>query len=55
MIQFVGKTGRTKRYVIQMLRDCDLTRIESNELKTSDLNLEHITIIVRDRKNPHKK
>jgi hypothetical protein len=37
------KTGRTKRYVIQMLRDCDLTRIESNELKTSDL-IEHCKI-----------
>jgi integrase len=37
------KTGRTKRYVIQMLRDCDLARIESNKLKTSDL-IEHCRI-----------
>jgi len=33
-------TGRTKRYVIQMLRDCDLANIQSNQLKTSDL-IEH--------------
>jgi integrase len=37
------KTGRTKRYVIQMLRDCDLAHIESNKLKTSDL-IEHCRI-----------
>ncbi|EOB4973542.1 site-specific integrase [Vibrio fluvialis] len=30
-------TGRTKQYVIRLLRDCDISRIESNELKTSDL------------------
>lgn len=30
-------TGRTKRYVIQMLRDCDIAKIQSNKLKTSDL------------------
>ncbi|OLQ70325.1 integrase [Photobacterium proteolyticum] len=34
------KTGRTKRYVIQMLRDCDIANIDSNQLKTSDL-IEH--------------
>lgn len=33
-------TGRTKQYVIRLLRDCDISRIESNELKTSDL-IEH--------------
>lgn len=32
-----NNTGRTKRYVIQMLRDCDIAKIRSNELKTSDL------------------
>ncbi|KUI97160.1 phage integrase family protein [Vibrio sp. MEBiC08052] len=31
------KTGRTKQYVIRMLRDCDIARLESNQLKTSDL------------------
>ncbi|KZX00937.1 integrase [Pseudoalteromonas luteoviolacea] len=31
------KTGRTKRYVIQMLIDCELAKIDSNQLKTSDL------------------
>ncbi|SHO55137.1 site-specific integrase [Vibrio quintilis] len=30
-------TGRTKRYVIQMLRDCDLAKVDSNKLKSSDL------------------
>jgi integrase len=30
-------TGRTKRYVIQMLRDCEIAKIQSNKLKTSDL------------------
>ena len=39
-------TGRTKRYVIMMLIDCDISRINSNELKTSDL-IEHC----RNRKN----
>lgn len=34
------KTGRTKQYVIRMLRDCDIARIMSNQLKTSDL-IEH--------------
>lgn len=33
-------TGRTKRYVILMLRDCDIGEIDSRELKTSDL-VEH--------------
>lgn len=31
------KTGRTKQYVIRMLRDCDIAKIQSNELMTSDL------------------
>jgi integrase len=30
-------TGRTKRYVIQMLRDCPIASTFSNELKSSDL------------------
>jgi len=30
-------TGRTKRYVIQMLRDCDISKVQSDKLKTSDL------------------
>ena len=30
-------TGRTKQYVIRMLRDCDIANIQSNKLKTSDL------------------
>ena len=30
-------TGRTKQYVIRMLRDCDIASIQSNKLKTSDL------------------
>ncbi len=30
-------TGRTKQYVIYMLRDCDIAKVESNQLKTSDL------------------
>ncbi|WCE29979.1 site-specific integrase [Vibrio sp. SCSIO 43137] len=34
------KTGRTKQYVIRMLRDCDIAKIDSNELLTSDL-IEH--------------
>lgn len=33
-------TGRTKRYVIQMLRDCPIASVMSNELKSSDL-IEH--------------
>ncbi|MGF1762447.1 site-specific integrase [Aliivibrio kagoshimensis] len=33
-------TGRTKRYVILMLRDCDIGEIDSRELKTSEL-VEH--------------
>ncbi|USD60790.1 site-specific integrase [Vibrio sp. SCSIO 43140] len=32
-----NNTGRTKRYVIEMLRDCDIAQIDTNELKTSDL------------------
>lgn len=32
-----NNTGRTKRYVIQMLRDCDIGKIMSDDLKTSDL------------------
>ncbi len=36
-------TGRTKRYVIQMLRDCEIAKIQSNKLKTSDL-IEHCKI-----------
>ncbi|WP_070962869.1 site-specific integrase [Vibrio sonorensis] len=35
-----ANTGRTKRYVIQLLRDCDIANIDSNSLKTSDL-IEH--------------
>ncbi|ENL3533026.1 integrase [Vibrio cholerae] len=31
------KTGRTKQYVIRMLRDCDIANIESDQLKSSDL------------------
>ncbi|MFT5849185.1 hypothetical protein [Psychroserpens sp.] len=37
------KTGRTKRYVIQMLRDCDIAKINSNKLKTCDL-IEHCKV-----------
>lgn len=33
-------TGRTKQYVIQMLRDCDIANIMSDLLKTSDI-IEH--------------
>jgi integrase len=33
-------TGRTKQYVIRMLRDCDISEIESNHLQSSDL-IEH--------------
>ena len=39
-------TGRTKSYVIKMLIDCDIGRVNSNELKSSDL-IEHC----RNRKN----
>lgn len=35
-----GKTGRTKRYVIKMLMDCDNSKVRSDSLKTSDL-IEH--------------
>jgi integrase len=38
-----ANTGRTKRYVIQMLRDCELAKIQSNRLKTSDL-IQHCKI-----------
>ncbi|MDO6583227.1 site-specific integrase [Photobacterium sp. 2_MG-2023] len=31
------RTGRTKQYVLRMLRDCDISLVESNKLKTSDL------------------
>jgi hypothetical protein len=34
------KTGRTKQYVIRMLRDCDIAKVESDKLRTSDL-IEH--------------
>ncbi|UAB70663.1 site-specific integrase [Vibrio sp. SCSIO 43132] len=34
------RTGRTKQYVIRMLRDCDIANIESNRLKSSDI-IEH--------------
>ncbi|WP_087019042.1 tyrosine-type recombinase/integrase [Thaumasiovibrio subtropicus] len=30
-------TGRTKQYVIRMLRDCDIATVKSNELTTRDL------------------
>lgn len=33
-------TGRTKQYVIKMLRDCDIANVPSEQLKTSDL-IEH--------------
>ncbi|WP_028864709.1 tyrosine-type recombinase/integrase [Psychromonas aquimarina] len=33
-------TGRTKQYVIKMLRDCDIAAIRSDSLKTSDI-IEH--------------
>jgi len=35
-----NKTGRTKQYVIKMLMDCDIAKIRTNELRTSDL-IEH--------------
>lgn len=31
------KTGRTKRYVLRLLRDCDIAKINSKEIRTSDL------------------
>ena len=31
------KSGRTKQYVIKLLRDCDIAKVESNQLRTSDL------------------
>jgi integrase len=37
------KTGRTKRYVIEMLRDCEIAKVQSNKLKTSDL-IQHCKI-----------
>ena len=33
-------TGRTKQYVIKMLRDCDIANIQTDSLKTSDI-IEH--------------
>ena len=30
-------TGRTKQYVIKMLRDCDIASVMSDQLKTSDI------------------
>ena len=33
-------TGRTKQFVIKMLMDCDISKVLSNQLKTSDL-IEH--------------
>ena len=35
-----NNTGRTKQYVIKMLIDCDISKIMTNELRTSDL-IEH--------------
>lgn len=32
-----NNTGRTKQFVIKMLRDCDISKIKSNELTTADL------------------
>ena len=34
-----NNTGRTKRYVIQMLRDCEIANVLTDELKSSDLIL----------------
>ncbi|WP_022945385.1 site-specific integrase [Pseudoalteromonas ruthenica] len=34
-----NNTGRTKRFVIKMLMDCDVANVMSNQLKTSDLIL----------------
>ena len=36
-------TGRTKRYVIQMLTDCEIANVLTDELKSSDL-IEHCKI-----------
>ncbi|HCE1985944.1 TPA: site-specific integrase [Vibrio parahaemolyticus] len=33
-------TGRTKQYVIDMLRDCDIAKVQTNQLATADL-IEH--------------
>jgi len=33
-------TGRTKQYVIKMLRDCDIAKVQSDQLKTRDI-IEH--------------
>ncbi|MEL0630200.1 site-specific integrase [Psychromonas aquatilis] len=47
--QFIGdrnlwdNTGRTKQYVIKMLRDCNIANIESDKLKTNDL-IEHCNL-----------
>ncbi|PHI36338.1 integrase [Pseudoalteromonas sp. GCY] len=35
-----NRTGRTKQYVIKMLMDCDIAKIQSNALKVSDV-IEH--------------
>ncbi len=35
-----NRTGRTKRYVIKLLRDCDIAKVDTDKLKTSDL-IEH--------------
>jgi len=35
-----NNTGRTKQYVIKMLIDCDIAKVMTNELRTSDL-IEH--------------
>lgn len=35
-----GSTGRTKRYVIKLLMDCDIAGIRADQLKTSDV-IEH--------------
>ena len=40
------KDGRTKRYCIKLLRDCQISKIITNELRTSDL-IEHC----RDRRS----
>jgi hypothetical protein len=34
------KTRRTKQYVIRIFRDCDIAKVKSNQLKSSDL-VEH--------------
>lgn len=35
-----ARTGRTKQYVIRMLMDCDISKVKSDSLKTSEL-IEH--------------